>query len=152
MRRPLVPLVVMFLLGIAAARLVVLRAPFLFLGGFLAAGLALLSAAVRRPLVSTAFLLLLFLVLGAGRLEVELRLLPSHHIDRLPEEVLERPLLIEGIIASPSDPLAGETRGPEGGDDRVRVLLDLHTIWLEGRQIDVKIGRASCRERVYVLV
>ncbi len=141
MRRPLVPPVVMFLLGIAAARLVALPAPFLFLGGFLAAGLALLSAAVRRPLVSTAFLLVLFLVLGAGRLEVELRLLPSHHIDRLPEEVLERPLLIEEIIASPSDPLAGDTRGIEGEAGRVRVLLDLRRIWLEGREIEVT-GRA----------
>ena len=47
--------------------------------------------------------------------------LPPHHIDHLPEEVLDQPLLIEGIVASPSDPLAGgrerESRAKAGGFD-----------------------------------
>ncbi|HLC20640.1 MAG TPA: DNA internalization-related competence protein ComEC/Rec2, partial [Candidatus Methylomirabilis sp.] len=141
MRRPLVPPVVMFLSGIAAARLVVLPAPVWLVGGLLAAGLALLCAAYRRQFAATIFLLLLLFSIGAGRLEVELRLLPPHHVDRLPEHVLESPLLIEGVIASPSDPLAGEARGIEGDAGLVRVILDLRTIWLEGNELDVT-GRA----------
>ncbi len=141
MRRPLVPPVVMVLSGIAAARFVVLPAPAWLLGGLLAAGLALLCAAYRRQFAATIFLLLLFFSIGAGRLEVELRLLPPHHVDRLPEHVLESPLMIEGVIASPSDPLAGEPSGTEGEAGLVRVILDLRTIWLEGRELDVT-GRA----------
>src|SRR3990172_3110629 len=101
MRRPLVPPVVMFLSGIAAARLVVLPAPVWLVGGLLAAGLALLCAAYRGQFAATIFLLLLLFSIGAGRLEVELRLLPPHHVDRLPEHVLESPLPIEGGVASP---------------------------------------------------
>jgi competence protein ComEC len=141
MRRPLVPPVVMFLSGIAAAQLAIVPAPFWLLGALLAALLALLFAVLSRPLTSMAFLLLTFFALGAGRLDVELRLLPPNHVDRLPEEVLEQPLLVEGVIASPSDPLEADTRGVEGEAGRVRVLVDLRTIWLEGQQIEVT-GRA----------
>lgn len=141
MRRPFVPLVVLFLSGIAAARLVVLPPPVWLFGAVLAAALALLSVATGRSRVATAFLSLLFFALGAGRLEVELRLLPLHHIDRLVEDLLEQPLRIEGVIASPTDPLAGETRGIEGEVGRLRVLLDLRAIWLEERRVEVT-GRA----------
>jgi hypothetical protein len=91
--------------------------------------------------VATLFLLLLFFALGAGRLEVERRLLPSNHVDRLPEEMLEEPLWVEGIVVSPTDPLAGEPRGAESAAGRIRILLDLRRIWLEGREIEVG-GRA----------
>ncbi|MCI0408745.1 MAG: DNA internalization-related competence protein ComEC/Rec2, partial [Acidobacteria bacterium] len=141
MRRPLVPLVVLFLSGIVAARLVVLPSSVWLIGALLAAGLALLALAYGRPRVPTVFLLLLFFSLGAGRLEGELRLLPPHHVDRLAEEVLEQPLRIEGIVASPTDPLAGDARGIEGDGGRIRVLLDLRAIWLQERQVEVT-GRA----------
>lgn len=141
MRHPLVPLVIAFLLGIVAAGL--LQPPavvWLFAGG-VAAGLALLSAAYSRLHAAGAFLLLLFFSLGAGRLGVESYLLPPHHIDRLPEEVLEQPLLIEGVVASPSDSQAVDVGGVENDGKRVRVLLDLRTIWPAGREIKVA-GRA----------
>src|SRR3990172_7144688 len=130
MRRPLVPLVVVLLSGIGAAELALLPV-----------ALSLLFAAYEHPLVATLFLLLLFFALGAGRLEVELRLRPLHHVDRLPEGVLEEPLWIEGIVASPTDPLAGEPRGVEGDAGRIRILLDLRSIWLEGRETPIR-GRA----------
>ena len=141
LRRPLAPLILAFLLGIVAARLLQLPALVWFLASLVAAGLALLGTAYRRLRVASIFLLLLFFSLGAGRLEVESYLLPPHHIDRLPEEVLEQPISIEGIVASPSDPLAGDAEGIEGESGRVRVLLDLRTIWLAGREIEVT-GRA----------
>ncbi|HZY31719.1 MAG TPA: DNA internalization-related competence protein ComEC/Rec2, partial [Candidatus Methylomirabilis sp.] len=139
MWRPIVPLVVVFLSGIGAAELAVLPAVVWLISAPLAAGLTLLSALHDRPRLATLFLLLLFFALGAGRLEVERRLLPSNHVDRLPEEeMLEQPLWIEGIVASPTDPLAGETRGVEGDAGRIRILLDLRRIWLEGREIEVR--------------
>src|SRR3990172_1336770 len=141
MRRPLVPLVVAFLSGIGAAELAVVPAPIWLTAALLAVALSLLFAAYEHPLVATLFLLLLFFALGAGRLEVERRLLPSNHVDRLPEEMLEEPLWIEGIVASPTDPLAGETRGTETGAGRIRIPLDLRSIWLEGRETPIR-GRA----------
>ena len=141
MRRPLVPLVVVFLSGIGAAELAVLPAPVWLTAALLAVALSLLFAAYEHPLVATLFLLLLFFALGAGRLEVERRLLPSNHVDRLPEDALEQPLWIEGIVVSPTDPLAWETRGTETEAGRIRILLDLRRIWLEGREIEVG-GRA----------
>ncbi|MBI2883746.1 MAG: DNA internalization-related competence protein ComEC/Rec2 [Candidatus Methylomirabilis oxyfera] len=140
-RRPLVPLVIAFLLGIVAARLLQLPAVVWLLAGLAAAGLALLSAAYSRLRDASAFLLLLFFSLGAGRLGVESYLLPPHHIDRLPEEVLEQPLLIEGVVASPSDSLAVDVGGVENDGRRVRIVLDLRTIWLAGQEIEVT-GRA----------
>lgn len=141
MRRPVLPLVVVFLSGIGAAELAVLPAPVWLISAPLAAGLALLCALLDRPRLATLFLLLLFFALGAGRLEVERRLLPSNHVDRLPEEMLEEPLWIEGIVVSPTDPLAGEPRGAESAAGRIRILLDLQGIWPEGREIEVR-GRA----------
>ncbi|MBI2903158.1 MAG: DNA internalization-related competence protein ComEC/Rec2 [Candidatus Methylomirabilis oxyfera] len=141
MRRPIVPLVVVFLSGIGAAQPAVLPALVWLISAPLAAGLALLSALHDRPRLATLFLLLLFFALGAGRLEVELRLLPADHVDHLPEEALEQPLRIEGIVASSTDPLAGETRGTETEAGRIRILLDLRTAWLEGRETQVT-GRA----------
>lgn len=141
MRRPLVPLVVVFLSGIGAAELAVLPAPVWLTAALLAVALSLLFAAYEHPLVATLFLLILFFALGAGRLEVERRLLPSNHVDRLPEDALEQPLWIEGIVVSPTDPLAWETRGTETEAGRIRILLDLRRIWLEGREIEVR-GRA----------
>jgi len=141
MRRPLVPLVVAFLSGIGAAELAVLPAPIWLTAALLAVSLSLLFAAYEHPLVATLFLLLLFFALGAGRLEVERRLLPSNHVDRLPEEMLEEPLRVEGIVVSPTDPLAGEPRGAEGAAGRIRILLDLYSIWPEGRETQVR-GRA----------
>lgn len=141
MRRPLVPLILAFLLGIVAARLLQLPALVWFLAGLTAASLALLGGAYRRLRVAGIFLLLLFFSLGAGRLGVESSLLPPHHIDRLPEELLDQPLLIEGVVASPSDPLAGGAGEMESEGGRVRVLLDLRTMWVAGREIEVT-GRA----------
>ena len=141
MRRPIVPLVVVFLSGIGAAELAVLPAAVWLIGAPLAAGLTLLSSLHDRPRLATLFLLILFFSLGAGRLEVERRLLPSNHVDRLPEEMLEGPLRVEGIVVSPTDPLAGEPRGAESASGRIRILLDLHSIWPEGREIEVR-GRA----------
>ncbi len=141
MRHPLVPLVIAFLLGIVAARLLQLPAVVWLFAGGVAAGLALLSAAYSRLRAAGTFLLLLFFSLGAGRLGVESYLLPPHHIDRLPEEVLEQPLLIEGVVASSSDPPAVDVGGVENDERRVRVLLDLRTIWPAGREISV-VGRA----------
>ena len=135
MRRPLVPLIVLFLPGIATARLVALPSSVWLVGALLAAGLSLLSTAYGRSRTATVFLLLLFFALGAGRLEAEFRLPAPHHVDRFPEEVLEQPLRIEGVVASPTDPLAGEPRGDDGEDGRVRLLLDLRAIWLEGREV-----------------
>ena len=137
MRRPLVPLVVLFLSGIATARFIVLPSSVWLIGALLAAGLALLSVAYRQPHLSTVCLLLLFFSLGAGRLEGKLRLLPPNHVDRLAEEALEQPLRIEGVVASPTDPLAGDAREIEGGNGRVRLLLDLRAIWLQEREIEV---------------
>lgn len=141
MRRPLVPLVVAFLLGIVAARCEVLPALSWLLAGLLAAGLALLAASYRRQHAATAFLLLLFLALGAGRLEVELRLPPANHIDHLPEEILDQPLMIEGVVVSPGDPLGGDAGRADGEDGRVRLLLDVQRMWPHGREIEVT-GRA----------
>ncbi len=141
LRRPLVPLILAFLMGIVAARLLQLPALVWFLAGLVAAGLAMLGAAYHRLRVAGIFLLLLFFSLGAGRLGVQSYLLPPHHIDRLSEEALEQPLLIEGVVASPSDPMAGDDREIESEAGRVRVLLDLRTIWLAGREIEVT-GRA----------
>jgi competence protein ComEC len=136
-----VPLVVVFLSGIGAADLAVLPAVVWLISVPLSAGLTLLSALHDRPRLATVFLLLLFFSLGAGRLEVELRLLPADHIDRLPEEMLEERLRVEGIVVSPTDPLAGEPRGAESSAGRIRILLDLHSIWPEGRETRVS-GRA----------
>ncbi|MDE2484481.1 MAG: DNA internalization-related competence protein ComEC/Rec2 [candidate division NC10 bacterium] len=141
MRRPLVPLVIAFLLGIVASHLLPFPVLVWLLTGPVAAGLALLSAAYRRLRAASAFLLLLFFSLGAGRLGVEPYLLPSHHIDRLPEEILEQPLLIEGVVASPSDSTTVDAAGVEDEGRRVRILLDLRTMWLAGREIEVT-GRA----------
>jgi competence protein ComEC len=138
MWRPIVPLVVLFFSGIGAAELAVLPAPVWLISAPLAAGLALLFALHSHPRLATAFLLLLFFTLGAGRLEVERRLLPSNHVDRLPEDMLEQPLWVEGIVVSPTDPLAGEPRGAESAVGRIRILLDLHSIWPEGREIEVR--------------
>ncbi len=141
LRRPLVPLVIAFLLGIVAAHVLQLPALVWLLAGLLAAGLALLSAAYHRLHLATGFLLLLFCALGAGRLEVEPYLLPPHHIDHLPEEILDQPLLIEGVVASPGDPMAGDVGGTESDGGRVRILLDLRTMWLAERAIEIT-GRA----------
>jgi competence protein ComEC len=141
MRRPLVPLVVALLLGIVAARLLPLPALVWFLAGPAAIGLVLLSAAYHQLRVASLSLLFLFFSLGAGRLGVELRLLPAHHIDRLPEETLDQPLVIEGIVASPSDVTGVDTGGVEGEGGRVRILLDLRTMWLGERAIEIT-GRA----------
>jgi competence protein ComEC len=140
-RRPVVPLLVVFLSGIVAAQLALLPAPVWLIGGLLSAALSLLFASYERPRAATIFLLLLFFTLGAGRLEVELRLLPPDQVDHLPEETLEQALWIEGIVASPTDPLAGEPRGVEGDAGRIRILLDLRIIWLEGRETPIR-GRA----------
>ena len=137
MRRPLVSLVVGFLAGIAVARYLPLSPLVWLIGGLLAALAALLFAAYDRPLVATMFLLPLFLALGAARFDVELRLLPPHHIDHLPDELLAQPLTVEGIVASPTDPPAGETRGVVDEPDRVRFLLDLRSIWIEDREVHV---------------
>ena len=131
------PLIVVFFSGIGAAELAVLPAPVWLISAPLAAGLALLFALHDRPRLATAFLLLLFFTLGAGRLEVERRLLPSNHVDRLPEDMLEQPLWVEGIVVSPTDPLAGEPRGAESAAGRIRIRLDLQSIWPEGREIEV---------------
>jgi competence protein ComEC len=141
MRRPLVPLVIALLLGIVASRLLPFPVLVWLLTGPAAAGLALLSAAYRRLRFASIFLLLLFFSLGAGRLGVESYLLPPHHIDRLPEEILEQPLLIEGVVVSPSDSTAVDAAGVEDEGRRVRILLDLRTMWLAGREIEVT-GRA----------
>src|SRR3990172_585230 len=137
-RRPLVPLVVVFLSGIGAAEVAVLPAVVWLISAPLAAGLTVLSALHDRPRLATLFLMLLFFSLGAGRLEVERRLLPSNHVDRLPEEMLEEPLRVEGTVVSPTDPLAGEPRGAESAAGRIRILLDLYSIWPEGRETQVR--------------
>ncbi len=141
MRRPLVPLVIAFVSGIVAVRLLPLPPPVWLLTGLAAAGVILLSAVHSRLRIADACLLLLFFSLGAGRLGVESYLLLPHHIDRLAEEVLEQPLLIEGVVASPNDPSAGDARGIGGEEGRIRILLDLRTMWLAGREIEVT-GRA----------
>jgi competence protein ComEC len=141
MRRPLVPLVIAFLLGIVGARLLQLPAVVWLLAGVTAAGLSLLSAVYNQRRAACVFLLLLFFSLGAGRLGVESYRLPPHHIDRLPEEVLDQPLLIEGVVTSPGDSPAVEIGGVENDERRVRFLLDLRTIWLAGQEIEVA-GRA----------
>ncbi|MBZ0169512.1 MAG: DNA internalization-related competence protein ComEC/Rec2 [Kofleriaceae bacterium] len=141
MRRPLVPLVVAFLLGVMAARLLQVPAPVWLLIGLAAAGLALLNAVYCRLRVAGACLLVLFFSLGAGRLGVEPYLLPSHHIDRVPDELLDQPLLIEGVVASSSDTLTIDAWGAEDEGRRVRFLLDLRTLWLAGREVEVA-GRA----------
>jgi competence protein ComEC len=140
-RRPLVPLVVGFLAGLAAARFVSLPPAVWLIGGVLAASGALVLAAYHRPLAASLLLPPLFFALGAARIDAELRLLPPHHIDHLPDELLAQPLTVEGVVASPTDPPAGEVRG--GGDepDRARFLLDLRSIWLDGREVQVT-GRA----------
>ncbi|WP_337287962.1 DNA internalization-related competence protein ComEC/Rec2 [Candidatus Methylomirabilis sp.] len=141
LRRPLVPLVIAFLAGIVAVRLLQPPALVWFPTGLVAVGLALLSAAYHRLHIAGVFLLFLFFSLGAGRLGVEPYLLPPHHIDRLPEEILEQPLLLEGIVTSPGDPLAKDAGGADGEGGRVRILLDLRTMWPAGRQIEIT-GRA----------
>ncbi|MGH7369508.1 MAG: DUF4131 domain-containing protein, partial [Candidatus Methylomirabilaceae bacterium] len=141
MGRPLVPLVIGFLAGIAAARYVPLPSLIWLITGLLAASAALLFAAYDRPLAATMFVLSLFFALGAARLDTELHLLPPHHVDRLPDELLEQPLTVEGVVASPTDPPAGETRGGDDEPDRVRFLLDLRSVWVEGREVQVA-GRA----------
>ncbi|MGH7370014.1 MAG: DNA internalization-related competence protein ComEC/Rec2, partial [Candidatus Methylomirabilaceae bacterium] len=137
MGRPLVPLVIGFLAGIAAARYLPLPSLVWLITGLLAASAALLFAAYDRRLAATMFLLPLYFALGAARLDTELRLLPPHHIDRLPDELLEQPLAVEGVVASPTDPPAGETRGGDDEPGRVRFLLDLRSIWVEGREVQV---------------
>lgn len=141
MSRPLVPLVVAFILGIVAARLLPLPPLVWLLAGLGAAGLALLSAAYHRLHIAGACLLVLFLSLGAGRLEVEPYLLPPHHIDRLSDELLDQPLLIEGVVASPGDATTIDAGGTEDEGRRVRFVLDLRTVWLAGREVEVT-GRA----------
>lgn len=76
MRRPLVPLVIAFLAGIVAVRLLQPPALVWFPTGLVAVGLALLSAAYHRLHIAGVFLLFLFFSLGAGRLGVEPYLLP----------------------------------------------------------------------------
>lgn len=141
MRRPLVPLVIAFVSGIVAVRLLPLPPPVWLLTGLAAAGLILLSAVYGRLRIVGACLLLLFFSLGASRLGVEPYFLPPHHIDRLAEEVLEQPLLIEGVVVSPDDSPAVDAGGVENEGGRVRLLLDLQTLWLAGREIEVT-GRA----------
>ncbi|MGB4781605.1 MAG: hypothetical protein WBH61_06175, partial [Candidatus Methylomirabilis sp.] len=75
LRRPLIPLILAFLLGIVAARFLQLPELVWFLAGLVAAGLALLGTAYRWLRVASIFLLLLFFSLGAGRLGVESYLL-----------------------------------------------------------------------------
>jgi len=138
MRRPLMPLVVAFLAGIATARFVPLPSSVWLLGTLLIAGLALLSTGYGRTRLATLALLGLFFALGAGRLDVVVRLPPLDHVDRLPAEVLEEPLQLEGVVTSPTDPLGGEARGLEPEDERARFLLDLERIWLDGREVRVR--------------
>ncbi len=107
----------------------------------LAASVALILAAYGRPLAATVSLLPLFFALGAGRFHTELHLPPSHHVDRLPDEFLEQPLIVEGIVASPADPPAGERRAGDDELSRVRFLLDLRSIRVEDREAAVA-GRA----------
>lgn len=142
-RRPLVPLAVAFIAGIVVAHSAPIPALVWFIGSLLCGGLALLFAIYRRTKAATGPLLLLFFMLGAGRLEVELRLPPPpHHIDRLPEALIEQPLMLEGIVVSPTDPMAWDMRGVERGEgDRVRILLDLQRLWPEGQEV-AAIGRA----------
>src|SRR5574337_76312 len=150
MRRPLIPLVVAFLLGVIAARLLQVPAPVWLLTGLAAAGLALLSAVYGR-LRAAACLLVLFFSLGAGRLGVEPYLLPPHHIDRLPDEFLDQPLLIEGVVASPDDAPTSDAWGAEDDGRRVRFLLDLRTLWLAGREVEVT-GRSRLTMRGHDIV
>lgn len=151
LRRPLVPLVVAFLLGVIVARLLQVPAPVWLLTGLTSAGLALLSAVYCRLRVTGACLLVLFFSLGAGRLSVEPYLLPPHHIDRLPDALLDRPLLIEGVVASPGDIQTVNAWGTEDSGRRVRFLLDLRTLWLAGREVEVT-GRARLTMRGHDIV
>lgn len=137
LRRPLVPLVVAFILGIVAARFVRFPAPVWLLIGFGAVSLVGLNAAYHRLRITGACLLVLFFALGAGRFEVEPYLLPPHHIDRLSDELLDRPLLIEGVVASSGDAQTTDVRGAEDDGRRVRFLLDLRALWLAGREVEV---------------
>jgi competence protein ComEC len=140
MRRPLVPLVVAFILGIAAASVVTFPSWAWLLGTLLMAGLALPLAASDRRRAATGLVLVLFLALGAGRLDAERRLRPADHVDRLPEELLDAPMRIEGVVTSLADPAAGDVRGSDEQDGRRRVLVGLRSLWVDGREIPVSGG------------
>lgn len=151
LRRPLVPLVVAFILGIVAARFVRFPAPVWLLIGFGAVSLVGLNAAYHRLRVAGACLLVLFFALGAGRFEAEPYLLPPHHIDRVSDELLDRPLLIEGVVASSGDAQTIDVRGTEDEGRRVRFLLDLRALWLAGREVEVT-GRVRLTLRGHNIV
>lgn len=121
-RRPLLPLVLAYLLGLTFASWVPLSPSLpiiLFISALL---LCLLCLKLRCLFEATCFSLLLFFALGAAHLIQTRDALPSFHLSRLPGPLLEGPVILEGVIAAPP-----ERAGPEG-EERLRLLVEVEKV------------------------
>ena len=137
---PLVPLAVVFGLGIAAA-------PALPLGpaGWVAAALLGLALAAVGPWVRLRrlrwpALAAGFFCLGAHAVVVAERGAPPHHVSRLPEAALVASLAVEGWVARPPDPQPPDTRDTHD-TQRTRFVAEVTHLTLEGRRVPAT-GRA----------
>lgn len=127
LRRPLLPLVIGFILGILLdsalpvplAILAPTTAAFLLLAGF---------AAWRRAIwLGASALLFACLAIGAARSGVATRTQAPHDVARIADDALAGPLRLEGIIAQPPQRLPWDAAGAEE-PHRLRLLLDVLAI------------------------
>jgi competence protein ComEC len=124
LRRPLVPLTLAFLGGIVAAER---WTPPAALTAVAAVGLGAAAAGClwrRRSRPAWAAILGVFGLLGFLHWDLSQRA-PAHSIARLPEAVLAGPVVVDGIVAAPPEPLP--PAGPRGGP-RLRFALDVTAV------------------------
>lgn len=137
---PLVPLAVVFCLGIAIAPAL----PFatsVWVGAALL-GLALGAAGPWLGLGRLRWpaLVLGFFCLGAHAIVVAERGAPPHHLSRVPEAALAGPLVAEGWVAVPPDPQPPDTRDSRD-IQRTRFVIDVTQLTLDGLRVPAT-GRA----------
>ncbi len=134
---PLLVPVLAFALGIVASGFVA-GSSWMWAAG----GLACLSCAVlgqHHRLTAVAGLAAGFICLGVQASLVSGPELPPHHVSRLPEEVMARPLALEGWVTVPPDPAPAEVR--DVSEIRTRFVVEVTGLTIAGQRA-ATVGQA----------
>ena len=137
---PLVPLAVVFGLGIAAAPAIPLGPAGWAAAALFGLALGAVGPWVRLRRLRWPALVAGFFCLGAHAVVVAERGMPPHHISRVPEAALVAPLAVEGWVATPPEPQPPDTRDTRD-IQRTRFVAALTHLTLEGRRVPAT-GRA----------
>ncbi|MDO8446680.1 MAG: DNA internalization-related competence protein ComEC/Rec2 [Deltaproteobacteria bacterium] len=109
MSRPIIPILISYLIGLAAGYYIDIPFHIIIALLFISASLTTVSILIKKvPVIFFALSMLTLFILGIGRMEAILNpFLPENHITKI---ISDRPLSLEGKISEPPERLLDKTR------------------------------------------